>query len=312
MGTARFVRQQDSTSFSQSRTGRDARRRIRWIFRSASGAQRSADNYVGLRTARVWRSQKERSMSKSMTKRVAVVTGGGTGIGAAIALKLAEAGTDVLVTGRNEQNVRTSAERHERIQYLVADVSKAADAARTIDAVKARWDRLDVLVNNAGILEFSPLTEASSEHVRRTLDTNVAGLIELTRVALPLLRQTRGNIVNLATVIADQPMANMSVYSASKAAVLALTRAWAQELAADGIRVNAVSPGPIETPMFSAEKLGVSEEVLQSLGTAVLGMVPLRRFGKPAEVAEVVGFLASDAASYVSGAQYSVGGGLEA
>ena len=251
-------------------------------------------------------------MSKSMTKRVALVTGGGSGIGAAVALKLAEAGMDVLVTGRSEQNLRTSAARHERIQYVVADVSSAADASRTIEQVKARWDRLDVLVNNAGILEFAPLTEASSEHVRRTLDTNVAGLIELTRVSLPLLRHTRGNIVNLATVIADQPMANMSVYCASKAAVLALTRAWAQELAADGIRVNAVSPGPIETPMFSAQKLGVSEEALQSLATAVLGMVPLKRFGKAAEVAEVVGFLASDAASYVNGAQYSVGGGIEA
>ena len=113
------------------------------------------------------------------------------------------------------------------------------------------------------------------------------GLIETTRAALPLLRKSKGVIVNLATTIADQPFANMSVYCASKAAVLALTRSWAQELAPDGIRVNAVSPGPIETPMFSAEKLGIGAPALEQLGSSVLGMVPLRRFGKPEEVAQV-------------------------
>jgi NAD(P)-dependent dehydrogenase (short-subunit alcohol dehydrogenase family) len=104
----------------------------------------------------------------------------------------------------------------------------------------------------------------------------------------------------------------MSVYCASKAAVLALTRSWAQELAPDGIRVNAVSPGPIETPMFSAGKLGIETSHLEQMASSVLGLVPLRRFGKPEEVARVITFLASPAASYVTGAQYTVGGGIEA
>lgn len=158
-------------------------------------------------------------------------------------------------------------------------------------------------MNNAGIFELAPLADAAPEHVARSFETNVGGLIETTRAALPLLRASKGAIVNVASVVADQPFANMSVYCASKAAVLALTRAWAQELAADGIRVNAVSPGPIETPMLSADS---------ELGAGVRQLVPTKRFGRPDEVAQVITFLASSRASFVTGAQYTVGGGLEA
>jgi NAD(P)-dependent dehydrogenase (short-subunit alcohol dehydrogenase family) len=251
-------------------------------------------------------------MQHSFENQVALVTGGGTGIGAATALLLAHAGARVVITGRQEATLKASAARHANLTYVVADVSKPADAARALDQVRARAGRLDALINNAGVLEMAPLADASVEHVRRTWETNVLGLIETTRLALPLLRQTKGSIVNLATVIADQPFANMSVYCASKAAVLALTRAWAQELGPEGIRVNAVSPGPIATPMFSAEKLGISGGELDRIGSWVLGQVPMNRFGQPEEVAQVIAFLASPAASFVNGAQYTVGGGIEA
>ena len=251
-------------------------------------------------------------MAQSFENRVALVTGGSTGIGAAVAQQLARGGAQVLITGRHEDTLRASASQHGNIAYLVADVAEPKDVARTLAQVKARYDRLDILINNAAILEIAPLEQAGDEHVRRTFDVNVRGLIETTRVALPLLRASRGAIVNLATVVADRPFANMSVYCASKAAVLALTRSWAQELAADGIRVNAVSPGPIETPMFSAGKLGITGDQLQQLGSSVLQRVPTGRFGSPDEVAQVIAFLASSAASYVTGAQYSVGGGIEA
>jgi NAD(P)-dependent dehydrogenase (short-subunit alcohol dehydrogenase family) len=253
-----------------------------------------------------------KSPSRSFEGQVALVTGGSTGIGAAAALELAEAGAQVLITGRHEETLRASASRHAAISYVVADVGRPADVARSLDEVRARFGRLDALVNNAGILEIVGLADASAEHVRRTFETNVHGLIETTRAALPLLRRSKGAIVNLVTTIADQPFANMSVYCASKAAVLALTRSWAQELAPEGIRVNAVSPGPVETPMFSPAKLGIDTPALEALASSVLGMVPLRRFGKPEEVAHVIAFLASPAASYVSGAQYTVGGGMEA
>jgi NAD(P)-dependent dehydrogenase (short-subunit alcohol dehydrogenase family) len=251
-------------------------------------------------------------MDKVFEKQIALVTGGSTGIGAAVALQLAQAGARVVITGRHEATLRTSAARHPGIEYVVADVGKSADVTRTIEEVRKRHGRLDVLINNAGIMEIVPLSDAGPEHVRRTLDTNLVGLIETTRLALPLLRAAKGTIVNVTTTIADQPFGNMSVYCASKAAVLALTRAWAQELAADGIRVNAMSPGPIETPLFSPEKLGISGEALGKLAESVLGMLPLKRFGKPEEVAQVITFLASPASSYVTGAQYTAGGGFEA
>ena len=178
--------------------------------------------------------------------------------------------------------------------------------------MRTRFGRLDALINNAGILEMVPLADASPEHVRRTCETNVVGLIETTRAALPLLRKSKGAIVNLATTIADQPFANMSVYCASKAAVLALTRSLGAGAGADGIRVNAVSPGPIETPMFSAEKLGIDAAALEQLGASVLGhgAAPALRQARGGRAGDRVPGLAR--VSYVSGAQYTVGGGIEA
>jgi NAD(P)-dependent dehydrogenase (short-subunit alcohol dehydrogenase family) len=245
-----------------------------------------------------------------LESKVALVTGGSTGIGRAVALELAQGGAQVVVTGRHEHQLRETVTQHTGITSVVADVARLADAATTLEEVRCRHHRLDILVNNAGIAPVAPLSDATPEHVRQIFDVNVSGLIEVTRHALPLLRQTRGTIVNVASVAADQPFANLSVYSASKAAVLALTRAWARELAAQGIRVNVVSPGPIETPILG--KTGLSKEQLDELGSGMMSQVPLGRFGKPEEVASVVGFLASPQSSFVTGAQYAVGGGIEA
>ena len=120
---------------------------------------------------------------------VALVTGGSTGIGAAIALELAQAGARVVITGRHEQTLRTSAARHPQIAYHVADAGQSGDAARAVDEVRTRFGQLDALVNNAGVFEIRALGDAASDHVRRLWDTNVLGVVEMTRAALPLLRQ---------------------------------------------------------------------------------------------------------------------------
>lgn len=251
-------------------------------------------------------------MNASSNSQVVMITGGSTGIGAAAALGFAKAGYRVLITGRNEAALQESAGRHGNISYVVADVSRSADVARSIDVVKARYGRLDVLVNNAGVWGIAPLAYVTLGHVQETFDINVVGVIETTRQALPLLRESKGVIVNVSSIAADHPMPNMSVYSASKAAVLALTRSWARELAADGIRVNAVSPGPVETPIFSPEKLRLPAEQISQMAEAIPQMVPMKRLGSVDEVAPVILFLASKDSSFTTGAQYAVAGGMEA
>lgn len=248
----------------------------------------------------------------SFDHHVVLVTGGSTGIGAATALYFARAGAKVVITGRTARTLEATAAQHERISPIVADVARSADVQRTIDEVRSRHGRLDTLVNNAGIAEMVPLSKTDPEHVRRIFDINVGGVVEITRLALPMLEASKGSIVNIASTLADQPFPNGSVYSASKAALLALTRSWAQELAPLGIRVNAVSPGAVETPIYDPVKMRISPDQLAAMAPMIVQMVPLARFGKPEEIAPIIAFLASSAASYVTGAQYHAGGGYEA
>lgn len=263
-----------------------------------------------MRTAHCMTSQA--SFSFSFNNQVVLITGGSTGIGAAAAAEFARAGATVVITGRTERTLEKAAAQHANMSYVLADVARAEDSARVIAEVRTRHGRLDVLVNNAGIIEIAPLATLDAAHVRRTFETNVIGLIELTRLALPLLTTSKGSIVNITSTQSDQPIATTSTYAASKAALLALTRAWAKELAPLGVRVNAVSPGPIDTPIQSAENLGLTPQQHEGMMAGVVAMVPLGRFGRPSEAAPVIAFLASSAASFVTGAQYHVGGGLEA
>lgn len=248
-------------------------------------------------------------MSKN---RVALVTGGSTGIGAAIAGQLAENGYKVLITGRNEKTLKQTAGIHEAIEYIVADVSSLEDIEKTAWFIKQTigHGRLDVLVNNAGVGQPVPFDQITPEHFDDTFNINVRGLVFMTKAVLPLLKESRGNIINITSVVAGDPIPQFLVYSSTKGAVLTFTKGLAKALADDGIRVNAVSPGPIETPFF--DKVDMSDEQKAGLGEAINRMVPLGRFGTVDEVADVVAFLASDRASYITGAEYKVDGGFSA
>ena len=245
-----------------------------------------------------------------MIQKTALVTGGSTGIGAAIAKHLADDGFKVLITGRNEKTLNESATQHDNINYIVSDVSKHEDVLNTIQHINKVYKQLDVLVNNAGVATPIPFEQISLEHYDDIFNINVRGLIDMTQTSLPLLIESKGNIINIASIVADDPFAGFSIYSASKGAVITLTKVLAKEFSEFGIRVNAVSPGPIATPLF--DKMGLSEEEQSGMGESIENMVPLGRFGTPDEIATAVSFLASDKASYVTGAQYKVDGGIAA
>lgn len=245
-----------------------------------------------------------------MSSKVALVTGGSTGIGAAIATKLAKNNFQVLITGRNEKTLKTSAGQDSGISYIIADVSSPDDVRKTISHIREKYGRLDVLVNNAGIAPSLPLEQVTLEHFDTIYNINVRGLLDMTLNAIPLLKESKGNIVNISSVVGDRPMAGILVYSSSKGAVNTLTKGMARELAPYGVRVNAVCPGPIETPIF--DKMGMSREEMDEMAKNISQMVPLNRFGTADEVAGVVAFLASDEAAYISGAQYSIDGGFSA
>ena len=243
-----------------------------------------------------------------LDNKVAVVTGGSSGIGLATAQRFIAEGAQVVVTGRNQEALDAAVSRlGGRATGIRGDVANLDDLDRLFAQVRERFGRVDVLFANAGVAPFVPFRAVTEEHFDRLFNINVRGLFFTVQKALPLLSDGASVILN-ASVVAQVGLPNTSVYAATKAAVRSLGRTLAAELAPRGIRVNVVSPGLIETPLVG--KLGLSPEEVEAFGAQVFQQTPLGRLGKAEEIAATVAFLASDDASYFTGADLVADGGM--
>lgn len=245
---------------------------------------------------------------QTLNNQTALVTGAGSGIGQDIAVKLAQMGANVVITGRKEAPLKETAALHGNISYIVADVGKTEDVSRVLVEIKQKFNRLDIMVNNAGMAPVTPIAEQTLAEFDTVFNINVRAVVDLTTQALPLLKESKGSIVNIGSAVANQPLPNMSVYSASKAALKTLTFVWAKELAKDGIRVNNIAVGPIETPIY--DKTELSAEEAQAHKDRVTSLVPLGRFGQPKDISAIVALLVSDEGSFITGADIAVDGGF--
>ncbi|HFP9327708.1 TPA: SDR family NAD(P)-dependent oxidoreductase [Raoultella planticola] len=246
-------------------------------------------------------------MSKPLSDKIALVTGGSTGIGLASAQELAAQGAKVYITGRRQQELDSAiALIGTSAKGIRADVSRLDDLDKVYAQIEEESGRLDILFANAGGGDMLPLGAITEEHFDRIFGTNVRGVLFTVQKALPLLG-AGSSIILTASTVSVKGTANFSVYSASKAAVRNFARSWALDLQGRGIRVNVVSPGPVKTPGLGGL---VAEEQRQGLFDALAAQVPLGRIGEPAEVGKAVAFLASDAASFINAIELFVDGGM--
>jgi NAD(P)-dependent dehydrogenase (short-subunit alcohol dehydrogenase family) len=237
-----------------------------------------------------------------------LITGGTTGIGLASARRLAAEGARVFVTGRNPETLAAArAELGDRATVIASDAGDPDAIAALFTDLRKHVDRLDVLFLNAGIARFAPLAEASLEDFDQMWKTNVRGPWLALKHALPLLADGASVIVN-TSVVDQKGILGASAYAATKAGLRSIVRVAAHELAGRRIRVNAVSPGPIETPIYG--KLGMPAEAVADFAAGVQSQIPLRRFGTPDEIAGAVRFFASSDSSFVTGVELAVDGGM--
>ena len=247
-------------------------------------------------------------MSKKLEGKVAVVTGGNSGIGLATAQRFADEGAHVFITGRRQGELDAAVKQiGANATAVQGDVSKLADLDRLYATVKQKQGRVDVLFANAGGGQIAPLGAITEAHFDQAFDTNVKGLLFTVQKALPLF-QDGGSIILNASIVASKGMEAFSVYSATKAAVRSFARCWTVDLKSRKIRVNVVSPGPIDTPGYN--NLGLTAVQIEQFKTNVVGAVPMGRMGSPDEIAKAVLFLASDDSSYVTGIELFVDGGM--
>lgn len=241
--------------------------------------------------------------------KVALITGGNSGIGRAVARRLAREGARVIISGRSRETLDAAvAELGPGTLAITADVSQLGDIERLFDAVRAATDRLDVLFINAGLATFAPVEQFDEAAYDQLMDVNVKGAFFTCQRALPLLVPGSAVVIN-SSVAGSTGSPLTSVYAATKAAVRSFARSFSAELVERGIRVNVVSPGPIETPIWERTG-GVPAAMVPGLKERITQSHPMKRYGTVEEVAAAVTFLASDEASYILGAELFVDGGV--
>jgi NAD(P)-dependent dehydrogenase (short-subunit alcohol dehydrogenase family) len=249
-------------------------------------------------------------MMNRLSGKVAVVTGGNAGIGEAIAKAFAREGASVVITGRRQEEldrvVKDIVKEHGKVFAVAGSVTDESHVQRIARQTVQQFGRLDILVNNAGVGDFGKrLHEIDDATWARIIDVNLTGVFRMTRAVLPqMLKQAKGAIINISSIASLVGLPTLSAYAASKGALDALTRALAVDYAKEGIRCNVVNPGLIDTPM-AAPLMDNAEQL-----DAILSHYPLRRAGKPEEVASMVLYLASDEAAWVTGGTFPIDGGM--
>lgn len=241
-----------------------------------------------------------------LSNKIAIVTGGNSGIGYAAAQELIIEGASVIITGRNKASLETAA-KELNAKAIVADQADLKSIDQLVEEVKATYGKIDIIFLNAGTAAFAPLEFASEEHYDTIMNVNVKGVYFTLQKLLPILNDGASVVFN-TSINAHVGMPNSSVYAGSKAAILAFNKVFATELAPRKIRVNAISPGPVETPLYG--KLGLGHEEVAGFGEILGKEILLNRFGQPNEIGKAVVFLASSDASFITGTELVVDGGL--
>lgn len=244
---------------------------------------------------------------KRLAGKVAVVTGGNSGIGLATAQRFLEEGAKVAISGRNQETLDEAVKLLGKDTLVVkADIAEVSETGKFLGEVEKKLGKIDVLFINAGVAKFAPFEQTSETLFDEQFDINIRGAYFAIQKALPHLNDGASIILN-TSVAGSTGTPGASAYSATKAALRSLARTTAAELVGRGIRVNAVAPGPIVTPIF--ERTGLPKEAIDEFAKEIVESVPMKRFGQPEEVAGVVAFLASKDASYITGVEINVDGG---
>ena len=245
---------------------------------------------------------------QKLAGKIAVITGGNSGIGLATAKRFVEEGAHVVITGRREKDLKEAAAFIGRnVTTVAGDVSRLKDLDQLYAVVKEKHGHIDILFANAGAGTVAPLAVATEAHFDQTFDVNVKGMFFTVQKALPLFKDG-GSIILNSSVSNVLGVPAFTAYAASKAAVRSFARGWTMELKDRKIRVNSMSPGPIETPAL--EKAGLTPEQAEQAVAQFVTQVPMGRRGKPEEIAAAVVFLASDESSYITGVDLAVDGGM--